>query len=360
MKIAFLGDVALFGRFDIVNNPEVFEYFSELKNTLNNVDYIVANLEAPFLNDGKKMGSKSAYLAAKKSNIEILKFLGINAVSLANNHVFDYGLEGCQSTIELLEENNIEWFGCAGKDLLIDNNEKLVFHGYCSYDTNLLGARKDNLPQGVNILDVDDVKNKMKEYQEKGYFNFISVHSGIEHVNIPSLESIQFAHALSELMPYVYYGHHPHVMQGVENINDSVIAYSLGNFCFDDVIDDRTGQKLVELNEDNKSSLILTVELHEGKLVNSEKIGLYQGEDRYEVHSIKSEQLLENYSDYLKLTNDELLKKRHEQISELYAKRNAVRNFKWLLSRLNFETIQRRYELVRNARLNKKHFLNKL
>lgn len=360
MKIAFLGDVALFGKFDITNNSNVFEYFLKLKETLSNMDYVVANLEAPFLNEGKRIGSKSAYLFSKKNNIEILKFLGVNAVSLANNHIFDYGLEGFQSTVELLEQNNIEWFGCGGKDLLVNEEEKFVLHGYCSYDTNLLGARSVRLNKGVDILDVDNVINKMKVYQKKGYFNFISVHSGIEHINIPSLETIKFARKLSELMPYVYYGHHPHVMQGVENINDSVIAYSLGNLCFDHVIDDRTGQKLVELSEDNKRSLILNIDFQQGKIINHKKIGLYQDENLYRVGDKKSESLLKNYSDYLKLTNEELLNKRHKQILRLHNKRNAVRNFKWFLSRLNFGTLQRRYELMKNTKLNKKYFLDKL
>ena len=94
MKIALLGDIALFGRASLSQNQKAELYFHSVAQCLERFDYVVANLESPFSSSHKKYGAKSAFLYSEPENIEILKQLHLNAVTIANNHMFDYGKEG--------------------------------------------------------------------------------------------------------------------------------------------------------------------------------------------------------------------------------------------------------------------------
>ena len=149
MKIALVGDIGFFGRYSIENNVDVFDYFHEASEYLSQFDYVVGNLELPFLKDGKSIGAKSAYLKSDPRNIALLEYLNINIVTLANNHIFDFGQQGVESTIELLERHNIKHFGLNHKALTLDD-AKIALHGYCCYSTNPYG-----LDVGVNKLNID-------------------------------------------------------------------------------------------------------------------------------------------------------------------------------------------------------------
>lgn len=106
MKIALLGDIALYGKYS-KDNENVFEYFGDISLKLKEYDYVVANLETPFTTNNKVKGFKSAFIKSNPENIELLKFLNINAVNLANNHIFDYGEMGFETTKSLLLKNNV-------------------------------------------------------------------------------------------------------------------------------------------------------------------------------------------------------------------------------------------------------------
>ena len=71
---------------------------------------------------------------------------------------------------------------------------------------------------------------------------------------MPSSDDVKFARHLANQFNYVYYGHHPHVIQGFERVNKSTIFYSLGNFIFDDVYTSKDKEKpLIALSESNKT-----------------------------------------------------------------------------------------------------------
>ena len=121
MKIALLGDVALFGKFDLENNSNAFIYMKDVSEFLKNYDYVIGNLETPFTELKKSFVSKSAHLKSSKKNIELLRHLNISIVNLSNNHIFDYGIKGFESTIDLLGQNKINYFGVDGVDHIIEN-----------------------------------------------------------------------------------------------------------------------------------------------------------------------------------------------------------------------------------------------
>ncbi len=349
MKIAFVGDIAFFGRFCLKQNPKALEYFYDVKEIMEGCDYVVGNLETPLLKNGKKMGSKSAYISGHPDNIAILEFLGVDAVNLSNNHIFDFGKEGYNSTINLLEKSGIKWFGCQDKIHYLNHScgENIAFHGYCSLNTNPVGYDETSSTESIDHLSFHKVVENIEELKATGYFNVVSIHSGIEHVNIPSQDDVDFARYLSTIDDYFYFGHHPHVLQGVEKVNKSLIAYSLGNFCFDDIYDGRTEKPLVEQSTNNKESAILILDIQNGKIIGHDLVNFFIGDDK--LHVVKSGKI-DEYSKYLSLSHHRYSEERRRQISGVMKKRNSSRDFKWFLSRLRPSTFFRLSESYLNQK----------
>lgn len=268
MKIALLGDIALIGRFSNMKTKQVETYFGAVRQFLSEYDMVVGNLEAPFCENTRPFGAKSAHLRSDPINVEILKYLGVTHVSLANNHMGDYGLEGYRQTIAQLDKANICWFGAEGKQLRLScDGNKVALLGYCAYNTNPLLVSSNNGP-GVNPYIADVVMSEMADNRESGYLNLLVAHTGQEHVPMPSFSDLSFARNLADSFDYVYCGHHPHVIQGVEQREGSPLFYSLGNFIFDDVYTKKDKNKpLISLSESNKTGIIATVVVENSSVV---------------------------------------------------------------------------------------------
>ena len=360
MKIALLGDIAQFGKFSIVNNNSLNGYFEEIAKKLQDCDLVIGNLETPYVKDFKPYGSKSAHVSSEPKNVEILKLLNINYVNLSNNHIFDFGSSAYELTKKVLHENGINYFGIEGKQCFVNKNGiKVALSGYCSFNTNPQKITF-NSSIGINGLDIEQVKKNMSANHENGYFNILSIHSGQEHVNFPSLDDINMARELSNIAPYIYYGHHPHVIQPVENYNKSLLAYSLGNFCFSDVYTNKSKSPLVELSENNKTGLILIVNLDERGLLKHECIPIYMGEEKMEFGKKEHVNLIHTYNDSLNLEPTKYNEMRSNLIANYLSSRKKMRNFNWYIKRMNFGS----FKQIMNSKYNQykymKHVKNKL
>lgn len=353
MKIALLGDVAFFGKNSVENNSDVFSYFEKVAAVLKDFDHVVGNLETPFVTDQKPNGSKSAFIKSSPKNVELLKYLNIDIVNLANNHMFDFGVDGHLLTKKILKEHNISYFGTDGKEYFIDNEDvKIAFSGYCCLSSNPLGV-----DEGLNILNVKAVEKNLQDKHNSGYFNIVGMHCGQEHVHTPNYDHVRLARQLSEICPYVFYGHHPHVIQGVESKNKALLAYSLGNFCFDDIYKDKSGDKpFVALSEANKKSFILSLEIDETGIVASEYIPVYMGPDKLEVGSEEILNEIEAYSLELKKEKNLYIKERQAVRQRYIESRKELRDLKWYLSRLNFSSIN----LIRSTKKNRRLYFENI
>lgn len=95
MKIALLGDIALFGKFGIseLNSVNAIQaYFKEVSELLSSYDYVIANLETPFIDGQKPYQAKSVYIGSSPSNAAILKYLTISIVNRRVNQYIRYVL----------------------------------------------------------------------------------------------------------------------------------------------------------------------------------------------------------------------------------------------------------------------------
>ena len=354
MKIALLGDMAFFGRMSVNENPKTEEYFSEVADYLKELDYVVGNLETPFSEKKKTNGAKSAYICADVENVRTLKQLHVNAVCLANNHMFDYGTEGYETTKRVLAANGIEYFGAEGKELRVDvGGSNVAFSGFCCYTSNPLRCVHYG-EYGVNAYNIEKVRQVLTNNANEGYLNIVAVHAGMEHVNYPSIEHVRAARLLAEVCPYVYYGHHPHVIQGFEEYKGAVIAHSLGNFCFDDVYSDKSSKPLVELTENNRTGAILELEV-EGNQIQSwrEKIVYIAKDGRMKLIETSAE--VAEYNGALATCEGDsatYTAKRNQILSARFSERKSARNLMWYLKRLRPRYVQ----IMLNARKNAKKY----
>lgn len=355
MRIAFLGDMALFGCFNVNKNANVKENLQNIITYLKRFDLVIGNLESPFSVNKKTWGAKSAYLCSDIENIEILKWLHVDAVNLANNHMFDYGNEGYKTTISMLSENGIGYFGTDGKTWKYEkDNCKILFSGYCCYSTNPLKLSNIQGGYGVNKFNVKDIITSIKNAHESGFFNVVAAHVGLEHVNYPSIDHVRASRKFAQVCPYFYYGHHPHVIQGVEEYNGSLIAHSLGNFCFDDTYTDTSGDKpLVELTEQNRTGIVMEIEIVDNKITSwkeqmiyiekSGKIVIKEDDGRLRSYNnglIHCEENIEQYSRNRKVVLDARI-----------AERKAMRNFTWVIKRLKPRFFRLIFDMKQNAKL---------
>ena len=362
MRIALLGDIAPFGRYCLNKNKKLYTHFKTVKKHLSSFDFVIGNLEAPFVNKERPIRGKSATISCHPDNIELLKYLGLTHINLANNHIGDFGIKGYERTINLLNDNGIDWFGINEKQIDINaNGEKISLMGFCSYNTNPSPVNC-NVNKGLNYLDAANTYQKMKKNSDRGYFNILAIHSGQEHVHMPSSEDVKFANLLANDFNYVYYGHHPHVIQGYENIKNSAVFYSLGNFIFDDVYTTRDlHNPLITLSEANKTGLIGEVEIKEGVLVGTNATPVYMGLDRMLVGDEVSLEDQAGYNAYLSNAgSSNYNEKRQTAISEYINKRREMRNLKWFLNRLNFNSVGILLKARKNSKLYHKHFVSKI
>ena len=274
--------------------------------------------------------------------------------------MFDYGKEGYELTKQLLDEASIEWFGAEGKELKIDIlGNKLAFTGWCCYSTNPQGCVK-NGNYGINELDVEEAVKVLKQNAEEGWLNVAAVHAGIEHVNYPIFDTIRVAEMLTKTGPILYYGHHPHVAQPIERKEESLIAYSLGNFCFDDIYAKPTDiSPLVELSEDNRSSFVMTVNIENNAIKGYQIIPIYISGEGIEVGRGITEEILDRYLKEMKTLNAEAYEiLRNEQRKAWVAPRVAKRNLKWLLKRLRPLYVRLVVTNKRNKEQYNKHIKN--
>lgn len=362
LKVALLGDIAFFGRFCVRNNPKTQQYFRNIKVYLSQFDLIVGNLEAPFVESARGAFGKSATVKSHPSNIELLKYLGITHVNLANNHIGDFGMKGCEHTIALLEKANIGWFGVQGKQSEVSTGgEKLALLGYCSYNTNPSPIRKRGI-SALNYLKVHDVVNAMRNNELRGFLNILAVHSGREHVHMPSYDDVLFARRLAKMFDYVYYGHHPHVVQGKEAVCGSAIFYSLGNFVFDDVYTPRDPDKpLVEMTEANKTGAIGELHVDQGKVVSSKVTPVYLGLGHMSVGDEVDNFEIAEIDGYLGDVGSSAYEQRRSKALQKFADgRRQMRDLKWYLRRLNLNSVGIIFKAKQNSLLYKREFSSKL
>ncbi len=179
-------------------------------------------------------------LHASPATIQLLKSLKVKGVALANNHIADYGDKCGLATIELLEEEGINWFGAgyAGKEgnpaILRWDGASLACLGYSLSPCDAVFSSPETF--GSAEYSSTTVKPLVTDLKRKVDHVLVFMHWGMEDVNFPVPENVRTAHEIIDLGADAIIGSHPHVYQGYENYGGRHILYSLGNCIFGDIV----------------------------------------------------------------------------------------------------------------------------
>lgn len=238
-------------------------------------DFRIGNLEGPITNNKSIVSPNNLsftfspnYLKALKNNLDI--------VSLANNHTHNFGRDGLVQTHNYLDATGIKYFGdpyntTSSMSLIIEkNNIKIGLVGF----SQLIG------------YGFEDYITEIKNLRSQVDYLIAMPHWGIEYNNTnPGSVQKRQAHEIIDAGADIIIGTHPHVIQPIEEYNDKLIFYSLGNFIFDQYFSPETMRGLtVGLNLERKDGKIIsTLELLPIKLNTDYQPYFVSGEDKQKI-----------------------------------------------------------------------------
>ncbi len=220
-------------------------YFKNVKEIFENDDYTVVNLEGPLTDSNIINEQKPFIFKGRKDYVNILTSGDIEAANLSNNHIRDYGVDGYNDTVDVLNDNNIAYFDNQNFHIEKINNIKFGFAGFKAF----------------NLYSKNEIDNALKYFEDnKVDVKIITLHGGIEYdYDFDSIKQ-ELAHYAIDNGADLIVGHHPHILQGIEEYNGKYILYSLGNFCYGG-----------HSNPDDKQSMIaqVTFNFEDNKYIDS-------------------------------------------------------------------------------------------
>ncbi|MEI7620410.1 MAG: AmmeMemoRadiSam system protein B [Candidatus Falkowbacteria bacterium] len=238
-ELIFVGDTML-SRYigsDMASRNDYDFPYAKIKSFLSEADLVFANLESPISNLGKSAGHLYSFRADLK-NVLGLKNSGIDVLSVANNHTFDYGLEAFSDTLNNLKNAGLAYVGGGfnfkeahqGVYKKI-NGIKISFLAYTDLLPKSQSATNDQA--GFAYLDLNQMATDIKLAKEKSDLVIVSFHWGREYETKHNVQQEKVALAAIKAGASLVVGHHPHVVQDVSSYQGVTVAYSLGNFIFD-------------------------------------------------------------------------------------------------------------------------------
>ena len=209
-------------------------------------DLMVANSEFTVSNRGTKMSGKQYTFRAKPERLKIYDEMGVDLVTLANNHVYDFGRDAFLDMLDAFDEYKIPHIG-AGHNL--DEAKKayyFIINGYKFAFLNGTRAEKYILTPGANensegvfrCYDPTNMINEIKKVKEESDFVVTIMHFGKEGSHELEKEQVESAKKYIDAGSDIIVGHHAHVLQGIEFYKDKPIIYNLGDFIFNGNVED--------------------------------------------------------------------------------------------------------------------------
>lgn len=213
-------------------------------------DLVFCNVESVLSDIGRRSWSlRARHMRGRPRSADLLARWGIKVANVANNHIFEQSFPAAIDTVENLQRAGVGVVGCGGEKKFKGDGEPLVLD--CgSQNIAVLGLclRQEKYAFSGDMV-VEHAEKVVSDCAAKNQAVVILIHWGDEFMDRPRLEQRNLAKKFIDQGACLVIGHHPHVVQGVEQIGDGLVAYSLGDFIFDGITDD------------SKWSFILSVEI---------------------------------------------------------------------------------------------------
>ena len=220
---------------------------SQLADFMSSFDFRIGTLEAAIGTniafDADKMAGRQNIIYARDEDLFRIKEMGFDVVSLANNHVWDLGVEGLENTIKMLDANGIKHCGAgmcldeASRPAVINKEGKTIaIFAYCMVGSKYLGyveeAKTDKA--GINPLNINSVVLDIKRAKKMYDYVIVLPHWGREYHFDPLSNCVEMAKTIIKAGADAVLGSHPHQIQPTILYRGKPICFSMGNFLFPD------------------------------------------------------------------------------------------------------------------------------
>mgnify|MGYP002624750552 FL=1 len=270
--LAFAGDINLDDNWSNMvyyhnNGDDIYNCIDEVFiNEMNAADIMWINNEFTYSYAGAPLAGKAYTFRANPANVEILNQLGVDIVGLANNHVYDYGKEAFLDTLDTLVNSGIPYVG-AGRN--IEEASRPVYMQLGDLTIAYVAASRaekykmtpeatDSTPGILRCYDPEKFITSIREASENADFVVALPHWGTEYSTTLEKAQTTTAREYIDAGADVVIGAHSHCLQGMEYYNESLIAYSLGNYWFNEKTLDTM---LLEVDISGVGSIIENVDI---------------------------------------------------------------------------------------------------
>ena len=297
---------------ELFENNQIEELIGkELKEELEKVDFRIFNLEAPITESDYKLLKCGPNLKIDPKSISGIKGLNPSLLTLANNHIMDFKEQGLKDTLEILENNNINYVGIGNslndlKKFHILEKEGVKIGVYVCAEREFSIATS-TIP-GVNPLELIDNLEDIQKLKKQCDYIIVLYHGGKEHYRYPSPILKKVCNKMIEYGADLIVCQHSHCIGSYENYKGRTIIYGQGNFIFDRAD-----------NEFWNTSLLVKTVLNEEKL-DVEYIPIVKDKNKIRKANLEEEkEIISNFeSRSLKIKNYDFIEEEYRKFSEEY------------------------------------------
>lgn len=236
-RILITGDFCPVNRInDLILNEKFDAVFNDFLTVLSDKELAITNLECPLTDTEEKINKYGPLLKGSINTAKALSYCGFKLVTLANNHIMDYGLSGLQSTLNTCKNNCIDYVG-AGED---NHEARQIYYtkvgnstvAILNFAENEFSTTHGNYP-GANPLDLIENYHDIVEAKAIVDYVIVIIHGGHEMFDLPSPRIKNTFHFYVDAGASAIFAHHAHCYSGYEIYKGAPIFYGLGNFIFD-------------------------------------------------------------------------------------------------------------------------------
>ncbi len=270
VTLGFAGDILFDDEYavmaNLLNRGNTIEngISDELLVKMRDVDIMMLNNEFPYTDRGTPLEGKTYTFRADTASVNYLIDMGVDVVSLANNHIYDFGETGLLDTINTLSEAQIPYVG-AGRNL--EEAAKAVYFISGDIKIAIVSATQiermdnpdtkgatENSPGVFRSYNPNMLCEAVAQAKENSDFVVVFVHWGTENETKPDWSQEEQAPKIAEAGADLIVGAHSHCLQGIKYCNDTPVIYSMGNFWFNSKTVD-TGLLQVSISKEGIESI---------------------------------------------------------------------------------------------------------
>lgn len=278
----------------------------KMADYLNQPSYKIFNLEMPLTNKSTPIMKNGPALVARKDTINLYKKIGVNLLTLANNHIMDQGVQGLESTISLLDASGISYIG-AGDNIC--SAKKAVIFGFGKYKVGVYACVEHEFSvagirtPGANPFDPLESFDHVSLLKQDCDYVIVLYHGGKELYRYPSPDLQRYCRKFVQKGADLVVCQHSHCIGCKEEYEEGTIVYGQGNFLFDHSENEfwKTGL-LIEIDEGFQISYVPV--LKNGcsvQLADEAQAGIILEEFNYRGKQILEEDFIQqNYTEFAK------------------------------------------------------------